>query len=404
MRPQLLLISTGARAFRDYLLQSIAPEYRVHLFTTTEPSWELPYLSSWTVVASTLDAEEMINAARAHGEAFDGVLCWDEARIQAAAEIAAALHLPGPTPTAIRNCRDKHLTRVALSAAAVAQPASVLVADLSEALTAAERIGYPVVLKPRALAASLGVVLVHDAAELTRQFGFARDTTVPGAPHYDVSVLVEEFADGPEISVDAAVIGGAVHLICVAHKELGYPPYFEETGHTVDGADPLMDDAGLMDILQEAHAAVGFSDGMTHTELRLTNCGPKIVEINARIGGDLIPYLGLRTTGIDPGCTAAAIACGRAAKVVRQRKLFGAVRFAYVDEQTTVGAIRFADGLPPAVDRTVVLAEPGNTYAPPPEGTVWGRVAYVTAIGDSAQECARAIDAASAAMRIDVAS
>jgi biotin carboxylase len=404
MKPHLLLISTGARAFREYLMQSIATEYRIHLFTTAAPTWELPYLAGWTIVGSTLDADEMIGAARASGYAFDGVLCWDEARIQATADIAAALGLPGPSPDAVLRCRDKHETRTALAAARVPQPTSVLVADLAEALSAAERIGYPVVLKPRALAASLGVVLVHDADELSAQFEFARDTTVPGAPQYDVSVLVEEFADGPEISVDAAVFDNVVHVLCIARKQLGYPPYFEEIGHTVDAADPLMHDEELLRLLHDAHAAVGFRDGVTHTELRLTASGPKIVEINARIGGDLIPYLGLHATGIDPGLAAAAIACGRAPDVVPQHKLFGAVRFAYPEKAATVRSVRFTADLPAAIDRTEVLAEPGNRYAPPPAGTVWGRIAYLTAIAGSAQECAAALDAATAAMQIEVGS
>ena len=63
--------------------------------------------------------------------------------------------------------------------------------------------------------------------------------------------------------------------------------------------------------------------------------------------------------------------------------------------------VGFAAGLPAAIDRCVVLAEPGRTYAPPPAGIVWGRIAYVTALGDSAEQCGLAIDAADAALRIE---
>ncbi len=405
-RPRLLLISTGARAFREYLLRSIAAEYRVHLFTTAQPTWERPYLDGATVLASTLDPDVMISAAQgiAAGDPFAGTLCWDEARILATAEIAAALRLPGPYPDVVGRCRDKHLTRAALAAAGVPQPQSVLVDTLDDALAAGERIGYPVVLKPRALAASLGVVLVRDPAELAEQFAFSRDATVPEAPHYDVTVLVEEFADGPEVSVDCAAFRGELHPICLARKEIGYPPYFEEIGHRVDAADPLLGDPTLLRILAAAHAAVGFTDGMTHTELRLTTTGPKIIEINARIGGDLVPYLGLRTTGVDPGLAAAAIACGRRPATSPDRKLHGAVRFSYVEKETTVGSVDFDETrLPAAVDLTEVLAVSGKTYAPPPDGIVWGRIAYVTAIADDPAECAAAIAAAGEALRIEAA-
>ncbi len=116
--------------------------------------------------------------------------------------------------------------------------------------------------------ASLGVVRVDDPGELAAQFAFAHDTTVPGAPSYDVSVLVEQYADGPEISVDAVVHRGTVFPMVLARKQLGYPPYFEEVGHVVDGADPLLADDRLRRVLQDTHAALGFADGVTHTELR----------------------------------------------------------------------------------------------------------------------------------------
>jgi hypothetical protein len=86
------------------------------------------------------------------------------------------------------------------------------------------------------------------------------------------------------------------------------------------------------------------------------------VEVNARLGGDLIPYLGLRATGIDPGLAAAAVACGRPPEFTAERRLVGAVRFFYVDhDDTTIEAVRFDDaGLPPAIDLTVPLAAPGD--------------------------------------------
>lgn len=401
-RPHLLLISTGARLFREYLLASIAPQYRIHLFLAAEPDWEAQYIDAVTVLADTLDADLMIAAARELDERdpIDGVLCWDEARIIATARIAEALGLPGGDPDVVMACRDKHLSRQRLAAGGVAQPLSFLVDSLDQALAAAAEIGYPVVLKPRGIAASLGVVLAHDEAELREHFAFARDTTVPGALVYDDhAVLVEEYADGPEISIDSAVFHGRVRPICLAHKELGYPPYFEEVGHFVDGADPMLSDPALIAALERAHAALGFTDGMTHAEYRLTPSGPKLIEVNARIGGDLIPYLGMRATGIDPGLAAAAIACGRPPSLAGDRKLFGAVRFRYVPYEMTITEIGFdPERLPEDIDRAVVQAEPGQRLAPPPAGTVWGRIAHLTSVADTAARCRSVLEAADAAL------
>lgn len=404
MSGALLVVGTGGRAYREYLLASIGRAYRVHLLVGAEPTWEREHVAGWTVLdlADTVGAEPMIAAARAAGP-FDGVLSWDEARVLQVAKIAAALGLPGGDVEAVLRCRDKHLTRQALAAAGVPQAVSVAAATVDEAVAAAERIGWPVVLKPRAMAASLGVVRVDTAAELAERFPFARDTTLPGAWRYP-DVLVEEYLTGPEVSVDAAVHGGRCVPLCVARKEIGYPPYFEEVGHVVDAADPLLADPGLLGVVQDAHTALGYRDGVTHTELKLTPAGPKVVEVNARLGGDLIPYLGLRASGVDPGLAAASVACGRSPAVAADRKLVGAVRFFYVEhDDTTVGSVSFDPaGLPPAVDRAVPLAEPGEVVSPPPKGTLLGRVAFATAVAGSAEECRAALDAAAAALTVRV--
>jgi biotin carboxylase len=401
-RPLLMVVTTGGRVFREYLLESIGAAYRVHLLLGAEPTWEARHIHSHTVLPDlleTVDAAAMVAAARALPEPLAGVLAWDEARVLQTAKIATELGLPGITPEAAMRCRDKHLTRLALDEAGVPQARSLLVGSPEEALRAALQIGYPVVLKPRAMAASLGVVRVDTPAELRARFAFARDTTLPGAWRYE-QVLVEEYLTGPEISVDTAVHRGETLPMFVARKELGYPPYFEEVGHVVDASDPLLTDPQLRTIVQDTHDALGITDAMTHTELKLTPSGPRIIEVNGRLGGDLIPYLGLRATGVDPGLAAAAVACGRRPELVTDRKLVAAVRFFYPDlDDTVIRAVEWDESaLPEAIAGVVPVAEPGQSVSPPPKGTLLGRVGYATAVAPTEQECRSALDAAQAAM------
>jgi biotin carboxylase len=402
-RPHLLIVATGTRLFREYLLRSIATQYRIHLFLDAEPTWEQDHIEAWTVVGSTLDADELVTAAKGlHAtDPIDGALCWDEARILHTAHVTEALGLPGGDVAMIERCRDKHLTRTALAEHGVPQPASILVDTLDEAVAAADELGYPAILKPRAMAASLGVVKVNSAAEVRDNWDFAHDTTVPEAPHYDVKVLVEEFVDGYEISIDSAVFQGQVKPFCLARKEIGYPPYAEEIGHLVDASDPLLADEELMHLLVDTHAAVGFTDGFTHVEIMMTADGPKLIEINARLGGDLIPYLGQQATGVDPALAAAAVACGRAPELVPDRAVVGGVRFFYVDENDTeLDEIEWdRTDLPATVDQLVLLMEAGRTSSPPPAGTLWGRIAYATAVATDVDQCRAGLDAAEKALR-----
>jgi biotin carboxylase len=407
--PSLLVIGSGMQHYREYLLRSISTRFRVHLFGLTEPGWERDYLSGWTVLPDTADGPAMAEVARALSKdaPVDGVLCWDEARIQATAHVAQALGLRNGDPDTIRRMRDKGSTRLALAAAGVAQPRSVPVRTLEDALAAARETGYPAVLKPRALGASLGVVRVDDERELRERFAFTRDARGPEPVDVETDrpVLVEECVLGEEISVDAVVVSGRTTPLYIGRKVVGFPPYAEEVGHFVDAADPLLADPVLLAALQDAHAALGMRDGWTHSEFMLTAGGPKVIEVNGRLGGDLIPYLGQLAGGVDPGLAAADVACGLAPDLAPTRRRAAGVRFFYVDhEDTTLDSVAFDEAaLPAAVDRAVPVARPGAVVSPPPRGTVWGRIAFATAVGDGIAHCADALDAAGAALRVRVA-
>lgn len=408
-RPLLLLVASGMRTYREYLLKSISTRFDVHLLHTAAPQWERPYLAGWTLLPSTLDGPAMAAATLTlHRETpVAGVLCWDEGRIHATAYIAEALGLRNGDPAVIWRLRDKAQTRAALTIAGVAQPRSVPVRTTQEALEAAATVGYPAVLKPRGLGASLGVVRVDGPDELRAMFPFTRDTTAPDPVVYSSEhpVLVEQCVVGEEISVDAVVRDAVVTPVFVGRKVVGYPPYAEEIGHFVDAADPLLTDPTLRAALQDTHTALGFRDGWTHTEFMLTAGGPQLIEVNGRLGGDLIPYLGALATGVDPGLAAAAVACGQAPEVTPTLCRVAGVRFFYVDaDDTTLAGVSFdAAALPPAIDRAIAVVRPGMIVSPPPKGTVWGRIAYATVVGDSVEECRTALDAAQAALQVEVA-
>jgi biotin carboxylase len=405
-RPLLLVIATGPQEYREYLFSSLHHHYRIHLLHIEPASWERPYITGSGVVAD-FSAGTLIAAARrvAAREPVAGVLCWDEARIHATAHVAQVLGLPGGDPEAIERCRDKYLGRMAMATAGVRQPAFALVGTVEEALAAAQTIGYPAILKPRAAAASYGVVLVRDPRELAARFAFAHGATVPEAPRHPSPVLVEEFVRGPEISVDSVVARGAVTPVFVARKGVGFPPFFEETQHVVRHPEPLLDGPALREAIQSAHSALGFRDGWTHAEFKLTDAGPSLIEVNARLGGDLIPYLGLRASGIDPGQLASAAACGYPVRVTSDRALVAGVRFLYPegDDVLVESAWFAAADLPPEIDRAVVLVAPGSRVRHPPAGLVSGRIAFVTALASSPEACSGALDAAGRALRMRVA-
>ncbi len=399
--PLLLVVCPMDFETRGFMLQAVGQAYRTWLFLDHQPGWEQDYAIGHTVL-DTLDPDRMIEAARDLGAA--AIVCWDETRILAAAQVARALGLPGPDPAAVRACRDKYATRRAVAAAGGPQPVSLLVDTLPEALAAAGRIGYPVVIKPRALVGSTGTRLARTEGELREIFPVTRGITMAEVrERFEAPVLIEEYLDGPEISVDTLVWDGVATPLFVARKQLSPLPNFEEVGHVVEARDPLIADPELRRVLGTVHAAVGITRGWTHSEWRLTARGPRLVEVNARSGGDLISYLGRLTTGFDAALAAAALALGERPARAAARFPAAAVRFLYPERETVVGEVTIDHRrLPAGIVLARVLAAPGHRLELPPASHL-GRYAALVAAGDTAEQCEQALDQAESAVHLRAA-
>ncbi|MFG2963227.1 ATP-grasp domain-containing protein [Streptomyces sp. NPDC048288] len=396
----ILLIGCGMRKYREYLLAGAAGTHPVWLFTGEEPDWQTPYLTGHTVVDVT-DRDAVLAAARelAGRIPVRGVLSWDETLIVTTARVADELGLPGAGVDGVEGCRDKYRSRRLLTAAGLDQPGYAWVDTAEEALAAAERIGYPVVVKPRGMGASIGVVLAADAGEVVEAFRTADEASRIGAVSYRGGALVEEYLEGPEISIDAAVVDGAYHPMFVARKQVGLFPYFEEIGHHVAADDPLRADPALLAMLRAAHRAIGYGFGVTHTEVKLTARGPVIVEINGRLGGDLIPRLGQLATGIDPARAAVRAALGQRPDFTDTEHRTVGIRFGYPPEDCVVRSVTLpatAEGLLAAE----AMADPGTELRLPPNGYL-ARHSYVIVTGaDPALTTAR-LDTAAALVTLD---
>src|SRR5258708_3551460 len=281
-RPRLLMIGSGDRRYREYILAAVSARCDLWLLDAHEVTWQAPYLAGSVLVPDIHDLQALTAAARqvTRDNLADAVFCYAATTAHAAAPAPAPPVPPGGTEAGAGAGAAAAGSRVVIRAGG--GPGSRGLGGAAAPPAAAT--GFP--------AASAG--------------------TSPGAPAYDAGVLVEELLTGPEISVDCVVADGACTITALAHKQTGLDPFFEETGHTVDARDPLLDDAVLRDQLDRVHKALDYTRGATHTEFRLTPDGPRLVEINARLGGDLIPYLGFLATGADPSVAAAPVPAGRA--------------------------------------------------------------------------------------------
>ena len=281
-------------------------------------------------VVDIMNGEAVARIARA--ERIDGVmtLCSD-APVRTVAAVASALHLPALSPTAALNATDKRLMRKMLAAHDVPQPEFREVDSSEEALAAADLIGYPVVVKAPCSSGSRGVFRVDHPSDVPARISQARKYQPQGG------LLVEEWIDGPEVSVEGVCVGDQVHVVQVTDKLLFPGDYPVEAGHTQPSRLPAMIVARIRVVTERGVRALELSDCAFHAELRVSRDEPKIVEIGARLGGDRIAtHLTPLSTGVNLVRGAIEIAVGKKPNVVPTIKRGSAVRYFHVDGAGTV--------------------------------------------------------------------
>ncbi|MFE9170838.1 ATP-grasp domain-containing protein [Streptomyces kebangsaanensis] len=401
-RPRVILVGSRIRQYREYALASLAARYEVTLVAPEAPTWQAKYVDTHRI-ADTTDTHKLHSAvADLRGEVADAaILTWDEWSLVAVSAVAKRLGLRAMDPAAARICRDKYATRQALAAAGMATVRHTLAASEEEAVAAAEAIGFPVVVKPRTLGGSFGVMVARDSDGLRQAYRLASGSRLEGVGTAD-TVLVEEFVEGPELSVDSTVVDGVVTPVCIARKRLGPQPYFEEVGHLVTAWQDEPWAEAVVRLVRDAHRAVGVDYGVTHTELRVSAEGPRLIELNGRLGGDLIPYLHQLATGVDLAQAAAEIAFERTPDLTPARARSAEIRFLYPAHDGAVGQVVLPD--PAEVDglvEAVPLAEPGDELRLPPRGLT-PRSAALIAVGDTPADTRRALDRAEGRSRTEM--
>ncbi|MFH9439234.1 ATP-grasp domain-containing protein [Streptomyces rochei] len=407
----LLLLGAGGHdgaPYREFVLARIAAAHSVVLVDAAVPDWATRYLAGH-IEADLADAHDVAAAVKTFAADRDvcGVMTYMEHHVVTSAELAQQLGLPGSSPQAMAACRDKGVTRRLLDRHQVPSARALEAEDAVQAVVHAETIGYPVVVKPRAMAGSAGVVRADTASEVRAAYERASHETVLGLDQYGpAGVLVEEWLDGPEISVETAVLGsGEARILAVTRKLPAPAGTTQEYGHVVAASDPLLADAALARVIQGAVDALGLTCAVLCVEVMLTASGPRIVEVNGRLGGDLLPLLVQHALGIDLAQVAAALATGMPPQLEPTAGGAAAIRFAYPETSGVLERIAFPPGLHalPFVERAVISQEAGTRVSAPPHATLSDRLAHWVVTGESEATCRELLDEVASHLDISIA-
>jgi carnosine synthase len=263
---------------------------------------------------SALVISDILAAMRSQGIELDGICTFAELSLPITAKLAGALNLPGQDPDVVSITRDKHKVRKVAAGAGLNEVRSFKIKSLDQVEDAADHVGFPAVLKPVSGADSLGVKRVNSVDELRSALleaqtivsnlvvssgALARLTTPTGSTVGSLSppseqraerfiqldLSLEEYLDGPEVDVDIVLYNGQVYFASVVDNGPTVEPYFAETWNLCPSILPQSQQEELLHEALATVKALGFQRGVFHVEERYTSRGPRIIEVNARMGG-----------------------------------------------------------------------------------------------------------------------
>ena len=262
-------------------------------------------LADKPIVVNITSEEEMLRVARE--EQVDGVIhpC-SEVSMNVMGRINDELGLSGISREAAIRATNKHLMREAFEKGGAPSPKSILTESAEDAWNHLQNdFSTAGILKPSRNSGSRGI------AKVTRDMpkeDFVKAYDVALQESRDKSVLIEQFIEGPEFSIEIIVWDGKVNVLTVTDKKTTEAPHFVELRHSQPSCFSAEDVEKLKAAAVAGVKALGVNNCACHAEAKLMDGKAYLMEIGARLGGDFISTeLTHLSTGID--MVAAAINC-----------------------------------------------------------------------------------------------
>lgn len=310
-------------------------KYGINLILMMEdPSWELDYADMF-FKCNVRDIEKSVQKAKEINEMIhiDGVISIVEHAVPTAAAIAETLKLTYITPETAYRARNKYEMKEAYSNNDIKLAKYELISTLNEANKFAEENGFPIVLKPIIGGGSICVLKINNKKELDENFEklkkeiieiYSKDSLYneTTAKYKDRIILVEEYIDGIEMSVESINFQGNTDVIAIHEKEMfGDINIFPEAFFCTPASFLSEIQNHIIEITKKSNAALGINYGLSHTEYRLTKSNELyIIETGARMGGGPIFESVLNSTGVNMMHALLNIALGLKPKYVKNNK------------------------------------------------------------------------------------
>lgn len=228
---------------------------------------------------STIDKDAVLQLAK--NEQVDGILTTSDYPVRVVAYVGECLGLPAMTQQVAEVCTNKYQQRLLFRDSGINTPFFVQ-CDAKSDLTSLK--SFPYIVKPVDSSASRGVERVNTEELLHKAVESACGLSRSG------NAIVESFIGGKEFSVETLTQNGITHIVQITEKltrgeEQGF---FVEDTHIEPARISEEEANAIREEVLRATEAVGVNNCPTHTEIKLWNGKPFIIEMACRLGGDYI--------------------------------------------------------------------------------------------------------------------
>ena len=272
-------------------------------------------------VISTIDIPKVLDAAKRHK--IDGIMTLaSDMPMRTVAAVSKEMNLVGIDEQTAINATNKYEMRKALEKESVPIPKYYKVSNLEELDNCIRNFNGKFITKPADNSGSRGIFLVEDKLQAKEAFTYSKSNSRNG------DVVVEEYMEGPEVSVETLTIDGVCNVIQITDKLTTGAPHFVEMGHSQPSQLDFETQMKIKEIAISANKAIGIKSGPSHTEIIVTKEGPKIVELGARLGGDCITtHLVPLSTGVNMVESCIKIALGEDPDIKQKINKGSAIRY-----------------------------------------------------------------------------
>lgn len=351
--------------------------------------WGVVSQAREVIVSSPFNVSEIISSLELH-EHIQGLMCAVDIRIIEAAEIADHFGLPFLNIDTALMLRDKATVRLQLKNLGIEQPEFRLALTNDDVAKAVADIGLPCLIKPSDGYGSQNIVYLESEQDLEPWIS-PIENMLPSNASYGLGVnandrlLVEEFMTGQVIGCDTLTVNGQHHLLGINVKRFFAPPSFAIEGGSFipnEGQFQVVEEY-VFDLLN----AVYFNHGAAHIELKITDQGLRLVEINPRLVGAKIPRLISHALGVNVYDMLINLHTGKDVELPQSVNGVASSHWITANTSGTLKTIKLPTDFSEEIKSYEILKHSGDAVRPPFENA--DRIGYVMTCAKDQDEAER---------------